>query len=146
MKLNGQPIDIMQPECLKMKAIEPVLLLGADRFANLDIRITVKGGGRVAQIYGNGFWYKLHFIAIRQAISRAIVAYYQKCKSYVPLLRIDVDEQSKREIKDLLISFDRSLIATGMLFCILIIVDPRRTEPKKYGGPSARARYQKSYR
>lgn len=54
MKLNGQPIDIMQPECLKMKAIEPVLLLGADRFANLDIRITVKGGGRVAQIYGKG--------------------------------------------------------------------------------------------
>ena len=66
--------------------------------------------------------------------------------SYVPLLRIDVDEQSKREIKDLLISFDRSLIATGMLISILIIVDPRRTEPKKYGGPSARARYQKSYR
>ena len=55
MKLNGQPIDIMQPECMKMKAIEPVLLLGAERFANLDIRITVKGGGRVAQIYGRLF-------------------------------------------------------------------------------------------
>ena len=52
MKLNGQPIDIMQPECLKMKALEPALLLGAERFAHLDIRITVKGGGRVAQIYG----------------------------------------------------------------------------------------------
>lgn len=52
MKLNGQPIDILQPECLKMKALEPVLLLGAERFAHLDIRITVKGGGRVAQIYG----------------------------------------------------------------------------------------------
>ncbi|OAO12447.1 40S ribosomal protein S16, partial [Blastocystis sp. ATCC 50177/Nand II] len=51
MKLNGQPIDVMQPECMRMKAIEPVLLLGAERFANLDIRITVKGGGRVAQIY-----------------------------------------------------------------------------------------------
>ena len=44
MKLNGQTIDVMQPES--------VLLLGAERFANLDIRITVKGGGRVAQIYG----------------------------------------------------------------------------------------------
>ena len=52
MKLNGQPIDVMQPECMKMKAIEPVLLLGPERFANLDIRVTVKGGGRVAQIYG----------------------------------------------------------------------------------------------
>ena len=59
---------------------------------------------------------------------------------------LDVDEQSKREIKDLLISFDRSLIATGIILFFIIIVDPRRTEPKKYGGPSARARYQKSYR
>ena len=79
MKLNGQPIDIMQPECLKMKAIEPVLLLGAERFANLNIRITVKGGGRVAQIYGNPLSHFDNNIAIRQAISRAIVAYYQKC-------------------------------------------------------------------
>ena len=56
--MNNQPIDIMQPECMKMKAIEPVLLLGAERFANLDIRVTVKGGGRVAQIYGSfdSFW------------------------------------------------------------------------------------------
>ena len=52
MKLNGQPIDILQPESLRMKAIEPVLLLGAERFANLDIRVTARGGGRVAQIYG----------------------------------------------------------------------------------------------
>ena len=81
MKLNGQPIDIMQPECLKMKAIEPVLLLGADRFANLDIRITVKGGGRVAQIYGKTLLLLNDLIAIRQAISRAIVAYYQKCNN-----------------------------------------------------------------
>ena len=79
MKLNGQPIDIMQPECLKMKAIEPVLLLGAERFANLNIRITVKGGGRVAQIYGRTFDFLNYCVAIRQAISRAIVAYYQKC-------------------------------------------------------------------
>ena len=52
LRLNGQPIDVMQPECMKIKAIEPILLLGAERFANLDIHLTVKGGGRVAQIYG----------------------------------------------------------------------------------------------
>ena len=28
----------------------------------------------------------------------------------------------------------------------LLVADPRRCEPKKYGGPGARARYQKSYR
>merc|ERR1712070_1173520 len=57
---------------------------------------------------------------------KAIVAYYQKY----------VDEAHKKEIKDILTSFDRSLI----------VADPRRTEPKKFGGRSARARFQKSYR
>ena len=28
----------------------------------------------------------------------------------------------------------------------LLVADNRRIEPKKYGGPGARARYQKSYR
>lgn len=64
--------------------------------------------------------------AIRQAIAKAIVAYYQKY----------VDEASKREIKEVLMAYDRNLL----------VADPRRCEPKKFGGPSARARYQKSYR
>lgn len=85
------------------------------RFSDVDIRVRVKGGGRVAQIY-----------AIRQAISRALVAYYQKY----------VDEASKKEIKDMLVNYDRTLLVS----------DPRRCEPKKFGGPGARARYQKSYR
>ena len=56
----------------------------------------------------------------------ANVAYYQKY----------VDEQSKKTIKDILIQFDRTLL----------VADPRRCEAKKFGGPGARARYQKSYR
>lgn len=48
----------------------------------------------------------------------------------------DVDEASKQEIKDILINYDRSLLVS----------DPRRCEAKKFGGPGARARYQKSYR
>lgn len=48
----------------------------------------------------------------------------------------DVDEASKNELKDILIQYDRSLL----------VGDPRRCEPKKFGGPGARARYQKSYR
>uniref|UniRef100_A0A8L2QED1 Small ribosomal subunit protein uS9 n=1 Tax=Rattus norvegicus TaxID=10116 RepID=A0A8L2QED1_RAT len=95
--------------------LEPVLLLGKERFAGVDIRVRVKGGGHVAQIY-----------AIRQSISKALVAYYQKY----------VDEASKKEIKDILIQYDRTLL----------VADPRRCESKKFGGPGARARYQKSYR
>ena len=44
-----------------------------DRFAGVDIRIKVKGGGHVAQVY-----------AIRQSIAKALVAYYQKCKCTSP--------------------------------------------------------------
>ena len=100
---------------MHLKAVEPVLLLGQDKFANLDIRIRVKGGGMTAQIY-----------AIRAAIAKSVVAYYAKY----------VDEASKNEIRDILMNYDRSLLVS----------DPRRCEPKKYGGKSARARFQKSYR
>merc|ERR1712099_57278 len=114
-RVNGKPLEQIEPKPLQFKLQEPILLLGKDRFSEVDIRIRVKGGGRVSQIY-----------AIRQALSKAIVAYYQKY----------VDEQSKKTIKDILIQFDRTLL----------VADPRRCEAKKFGGPGARARYQKSYR
>ncbi|CAM9957143.1 unnamed protein product [Scytosiphon promiscuus] len=114
-KVNGCPIELLEPAILRVKTFEPVLLLGPARFSNVDIRVRVRGGGYTSQIY-----------AIRQAIAKAIVAFYQKY----------VDEASKREIKDLLMAYDRNLL----------VADPRRCEPKKFGGPSARARYQKSYR
>merc|ERR1711862_486907 len=109
------PLEQVEPKSLQFKLLEPVLLLGQDRFADIDIRIRVKGGGHVSQIY-----------AIGQALSKSLVAYYQKY----------VDEQSKKTIKDILIQFDRTLL----------VADPRRCEAKKFGGPGARARYQKSYR
>ena len=69
MKLNGCPLDLIEPEGLRVKVFEPLLILGQERFANVDIRLRVKGGGKVAQIY-----------AIRQAIAKGIIAFYQKCK------------------------------------------------------------------
>ena len=53
----------MQPAALQYKLQEPILLLGKDRFADVDIRIRVKGGGHTSQIY-----------AIRQALSKSLVA------------------------------------------------------------------------
>ena len=115
LRVNGSPIELLEPQSLRAKVLEPILLLGLAKFQKLDIRIRVRGGGYVAQIY-----------AIRQALSKGVVAYYQKY----------VNETEKREIKELLLQYDRSLL----------VADPRRCEPKKYGGPGARARYQKSYR
>jgi small subunit ribosomal protein S16e len=114
-KVNGQPIENIEPEALRLKVFEPVLIVGQDKFSNLDIRIRVKGGGITAQIY-----------AIRSAIAKSVVAYHAKY----------VDEQSKNELRKILIEYDRNMLVS----------DPRRCEPKKYGGRSARSRFQKSYR
>ena len=112
---SGAPIDLVQPDALRAKIQEPVLLLGPSKFGLVDIRVRVKGGGHVAQAY-----------AIRQAIAKGIVAFYQKY----------VDEAAKAEVKEALLGYDRTLL----------VADPRRCEPKKFGGHGARARFQKSYR
>lgn len=74
----------------------------------------VKGGGHTSQVY-----------AIRQAIAKAVVAYYSKY----------IDAYSAMELKKKLVAYDRTLL----------IADPRRMEPKKFGGAGARARRQKRY-
>ncbi|EFO92822.1 CRE-RPS-16 protein [Caenorhabditis remanei] len=129
-KVNGRPLEFLEPQILRIKLQvtfihifyflclifqEPLLLVGKERFQDVDIRIRVSGGGHVAQIY-----------AVRQALAKALVAYYHKY----------VDEQSKRELKNIFAAYDKSLL----------VADPRRRESKKFGGPGARARYQKSYR
>jgi small subunit ribosomal protein S16e len=64
--------------------------------------------------------------AARQAISKGIVAWKQKY----------VDEDEKANVRKTLLNYDKGLL----------VADPRRMEPKKYGGKGARARFQKSYR
>ena len=51
-KVNGRPLEMIEPRTLQCKLLEPVLRLGKERFAGVDIRVRVKGGGHVAQIYG----------------------------------------------------------------------------------------------
>ncbi|KAG2614651.1 hypothetical protein PVAP13_3NG242098 [Panicum virgatum] len=61
-----------------------------------------------------------------KAVAKGLVAYFQKY----------VDEAAKKEVKDIFSRYDRTLL----------VADPRRCEPKKFGGRGARARFQKSYR
>ena len=42
-KVNGVPIDLLEPSALRYKVLEPVLLLGKKRFEGVDIRIRVRG-------------------------------------------------------------------------------------------------------
>lgn len=114
-KVNGFPLELVQPETLSLKLLEPINLLGRSKFADINIRIRAHGGGQVAQVY-----------AIRQAISKAVIAWYAKY----------IDEAEKNLLRDVLIQYDRTLL----------VADPRRCEAKKFGGRGARARRQKSYR
>jgi small subunit ribosomal protein S16e len=114
-RVNGKALGLLEPESLRLKAFEPIFLVGGNKFKEVNIRVRVNGGGPSNQVF-----------AIRQAISKALLAYYQKYH----------DEQSKRELKDIFLQYDKTLLVT----------DPRRAEPKKFGGKGARARFQKSYR
>lgn len=115
MRVNGTPLDLMQPSILKLKLFEPFLLIGNDKFGDIDIRVRVKGGGQVSRIY-----------AVRQAISRGILRYFEKY----------INEIEKIRLKSIFLNYDRSLLVT----------DSRMPESKKAGGKGARSRFQKSYR
>ena len=113
--INRIPIQNIEPKTLRIKIFEPILILGIEKFKNLNIKVRVSGGGSVAQLY-----------AARTAIAKGIVAWNQKY----------VDEESKDEARRDLLNYDKNLL----------VADYRRLEPKKYGGPGARSRKQKSYR
>ncbi|KAI3840659.1 hypothetical protein MKX03_004671 [Papaver bracteatum] len=112
-KINGSPVEFVEPEILRFKYFESILILGRQRFVGVDMRIRFRGGGYTSQIY-----------VICQRVAKSLVTYYQK---YVM--------KKKKEIKDILVRYDRTLL----------VVDPRRCEPKKFGGRGARSRFQKSY-
>ena len=114
-RVNGKALGLLEPESLRLKAFEPILLVGGNKFKDVNIKVRVSGGGQSNQVF-----------AVRQAIAKALLAYYQKYH----------DEQQKRELKEVFLQYDKTLLVT----------DPRRAEPKKFGGKGARARFQKSYR
>ncbi|KAF0273872.1 hypothetical protein FOG51_01443 [Hanseniaspora uvarum] len=87
--INGAPITTVEPEILRFKVYEPLLLVGLDKFANVDIRVRVTGGGHVSQVY-----------AIRQAIAKGLIAYNQKY----------VDEETKNQLKKAFTAYDRTLL------------------------------------
>ena len=107
-RINSQPVELVEPETARLKMLEPFRIAAADARDEVDVEIDVQGGGISGQAD-----------AVRTAIARGLVQY-----------------TNDAELRDAFIEFDRSLLVN----------DSRRSEPKKWGGPGARARYQKSYR
>jgi len=106
-RINGQPLEIVQPDIARLRIQEPLLLFG-EGWTKYDIRVSVRGGGFMGQAD-----------AARMAVATGLIEMSQ-----------DFEARSR------MIEHDRTML----------VGDPRRTEPKKFGGPSARSRFQKSYR
>lgn len=107
-RINNVPIEIFEPKIVRRKIMEPLLHAGDETWNQLNIDVTVSGGGFMGQAE-----------AARMAIARALLKWTKSSR-----------------LQTTLRDYDRTMIAG----------DSRRKESKKFGGPSARSRYQKSYR
>ena len=107
-RINSQPVELVEPEMAQLKMLEPFRIAGDDLRDSVDIDVTVEGGGFSGQAD-----------AVRTALARGLVQHHNDA-----------------ELREAYRTFDRSLLVN----------DVRQSESKKWGGPGARARYQKSYR
>ncbi|MEZ3115307.1 30S ribosomal protein S9 [Halobaculum sp. MBLA0147] len=107
-RIDSTPVELVEPEQARLKMLEPFRILEDDLRDEVDISVSVEGGGFSGQAD-----------AVRTAVARGLVQHL-----------------GDAELRDAFMSFDRSLLVN----------DDRQSEPKKWGGPGARARYQKSYR
>ncbi len=106
-RINKMNINSFVDAYIREIMDEPLKLV-PDIASNIDVAVTVKGGGPIGQAQ-----------AVRSAVARGIYEYTK-------------DEN----LKTMFIKRDR----------YMFVEDSRRIEPKKYLGPKARARKQKSYR
>lgn len=120
-RINNIPVELIQPEVAKELVLTPLTLVGEIR-DRVDIDVHVEGGGFMGQAFASAV-----------AISRSLTGEGKGGKDPKdhPLAK-SVREEIKKKITE----FDRHLLAG----------DPRQSESKKFGGPGARRRKQKSYR
>ena len=120
-RINNVPAEVMEPKIAKEMVLTPINLLGENR-NRVDITVKVQGGGFMGQAFASAV-----------AISRALIGEGKGGRDPKdhPLTR-----SMREEVRRKILEFDRHLLSG----------DPRQTESKKFGGPGARRRKQKSYR
>ena len=84
-RINKQPLEILQPELARLKILEP-LVIGGERTKDVDINVVVRGGGIVGQAE-----------ACRTAIARGLVEWTQDL-----------------ELKDAFLTHDRTLLVNDI--------------------------------
>lgn len=120
-RINNIPAEILEPKLAKEMVLTPLNILGEIR-NRVDINVKVQGGGFMGQAFASAV-----------AISRALTGEGKGGRDPKdhPLTR-----SMREEVRRKIMEFDRHLLSG----------DPRQTESKKFGGPGARRRKQKSYR
>lgn len=120
-RINNMPAELIAPDVAKELVLTPLTLVSELR-NRVDIDVQVHGGGFMGQAFASAV-----------AISRALTGQEKGGKDprEHPFTK-SVREEIRRKITE----YDRHLLSG----------DSRQTESKKFGGPSARRRKQKSYR
>ena len=120
-RINNVPLEMINQETIREVILAPLEIAG-DARNKIDISVRVSGGGFMGQAY-----------ATATAISRALTGW---TKSKREPKDHPLTKSSREDLRERIIEFDKYLISG----------DARRKEPKKFGGPGARRRKQKSYR
>ena len=123
-RVNNVPIDMIEPTVAREVILVPLEI--AQKIGELrnkiDISVRVSGGGFMGQAYASA-----------TAITRALIGLTKNKKEPKehPLTK-----KERADLRKAIDGFDKYLVSG----------DARRKEPKKFGGPGARRRKQKSYR
>jgi small subunit ribosomal protein S9 len=120
-RVNNTPAEMINQESAREVILSPLEIAG-DLRTKVDISVRVRGGGFMGQAY-----------AAATAISRALTGW---TKSKKEPKEHPFPKQTRTDLRKRLNDFDKHLLSG----------DARRKEPKKFGGPGARRRKQKSYR
>ena len=120
-RINNVPAEIIQQETAREIILVPLELSG-DLRNKVDISVRVRGGGFIGQSY-----------AAATVITRALIGWTKNKKEPK---EHPFTKSVRNDLRKKIDEFDKYLISG----------DARRKEPKKFGGPGARRRKQKSYR
>ncbi len=85
-RINSQPVELVEPEMSRLKMLEPFRIVGEDLRGEMDIDVRVEGGGISGQAD-----------AVRTAIARGIVQH-----------------SNDAELRDAFMEFDRSLLVNDV--------------------------------
>lgn len=91
-RVNKRPINLIQPPLARQKLLEPLILIGSNLYNQVDIDVTVQGGGITSQAE-----------AARTTIAKALTQYFDEPQIRQKLLDYDrkilVSDPRRKEAK-----------------------------------------------